>query len=208
VIESFLRRPRGALEIAADAVRLIGVACLIAMPFGWRPVDFAVFALVLPALLAPRFIRMRPGADILSGVVLIVAGWSAVLQLYTSVVGWDLLIHFVCTGVLALLGYLALDRVGVLPRADERGGRHVAVVGLTTALGLALSAVWEVVEWVAHTYIDPAVFVNYTDTIGDMAFGGLGSLLAGVLARYARAPLSSSSHDAGSRAEAPASHAH
>jgi hypothetical protein len=43
---------------------------------------------------------------------------------------------------------------------------------------------WELVELVGHTYIDSTIFVGYTDTIGDLAAGGLGSLLAGFAGRY------------------------
>ena len=51
---------------------------------------------------------------------------------------------------------------------------------------LALSAIWEMVEWAGRTFIAPEIFVSYQDTIGDMAAGGLGSLLAGIVAGAVR----------------------
>jgi hypothetical protein len=55
-----------------------------------------------------------------------------------------------------------------------------AAVVLTTAFGLAGSAVWEMVEWLGKTFISTDIFVAYDDTIGDMAVGGLGALCAGL----------------------------
>jgi hypothetical protein len=53
-------------------------------------------------------------------------------------------------------------------------------VVVTLGLGLALSALWEVGEYVGHTYVDDAIFVTYADTVGDLVAGGLGSLAAGL----------------------------
>ncbi|WP_418606141.1 hypothetical protein [Georgenia sp. SUBG003] len=47
------------------------------------------------------------------------------------------------------------------------------------AVGLALAVVWELGEWAGHTYLDPAIFVSYDDTIGDLAAGGAGAAVAG-----------------------------
>ena len=40
---------------------------------------------------------------------------------------------------------------------------------------------WEFAEWVIREYIDPETFVGYTDTLGDLLAGGLGSVIAGFL---------------------------
>ena len=88
--------------------------------------------------------------------------------------------HFVATGVIASVGYVALQRSGVLP---DRPRRRTAIVLLPT-VGLAISAIWEMVEWLGKTFVDSEIFVTYPDTIGDMAVGGAGALLMGlVLAR-------------------------
>ncbi len=46
---------------------------------------------------------------------------------------------------------------------------------------MAAGVVWEIGEWFGHTFIDTSIVVEYTDTIGDLAAGGLGSLVAGGL---------------------------
>src|SRR5690606_11090917 len=95
---------------------------------------------------------------------------------YRTVAGWDLVVHVVCTGFIAAVAYLALVRWDIMPRPPR--ARRAAVI-FTASLGLAASALWEMVEWLGKTFVTDEIFVTYNDTIGDMAVGGLGALLAG-----------------------------
>ncbi len=54
-------------------------------------------------------------------------------------------------------------------------------VVVAVAVGLALSAVWEMVEWAGWLFISDEIFVGYQDTIGDMAIGGVGAAVAGLV---------------------------
>lgn len=178
--EDFLRPPASPAEWAADGLRLLGLISVLAAFVWWTPTDAGILALALPALLVPRLLGVLPWFDVLYGVTVSVAAWSNVLDLYRSIAWWDLAVHFVATGVVASIGYVALQRSGVLPGPLRR---RTAVVLLPT-VGLAISAVWEMVEWLGKTFVDSEIFVTYPDTIGDMAVGGAGALLMGlVLAR-------------------------
>ena len=169
LVEEFLRPPTGALALLADALRVLGAAGVVVAAFAFGPTDAGVLAFVLPGLL------------------LLVAGWSNVLDLYTRIAWWDVLVHFACTGVIAVLLYLLLATAGlVVDPSDPRFTLATGVV-LTATLGLALSAVWEMVEWIGHTFISSEIFVEYDDTIGDMAMGGLGAVIGGIV--LARVPL-------------------
>jgi hypothetical protein len=180
VIETFLRRPHGPAEYTADAVRVLGLVSVVAAFVWWSATDAGVLALVLPGLLLPRFVGVQPVFDVVFGVTLLVAAWSNVFDLYTTVSWWDLVVHFVCTGVIAAMAYLLLARLGMLVPPQAPGFTLAAALVLTTCLGLAGSAVWEMVEWLGKTFISSEIFVAYDDTIGDMAVGGLGALVAGV----------------------------
>ncbi len=181
MIDNFLRRPRGVAEVIADAVRVAGLLSVVAGAIWWTVTDAGILALALPALLVPRFVGVRPGFDITFGVAVLIAAWSNVLDLYRTVPGWDLLVHVVATGLIAVLAYLALARWNIVPHPPQ--SRRLAVI-FTTSIGLAMSALWEMVEWLGKTFITDEIFVTYTDTIGDMAVGGLGALIAGfVVAR-------------------------
>ncbi|RUR01708.1 hypothetical protein [Labedella endophytica] len=180
MIANFLRRPVGAVEILADVVRLVGLLSVLVAFIWWEPTDAGVLALVLPALLLPRFIGVHPGFDVVYGVILLVAGWSNVFDLYTSISWWDLAVHVACTGVVAVLVFLLLARLGII--ASPRGSdvTVASTIVLTTIFGLAASAVWEMIEWLGKEFVSSDIFVEYDDTIGDMAVGGLGALAAGV----------------------------
>ncbi|WP_203137169.1 DUF2238 domain-containing protein [Microbacterium sp. JZ31] len=186
MIERFLRPPATPGEWIADAVRVLGVVSVFVAGFGWDLTDAGIIAIGLPALVLPRFLGVRAGFDILYGISVLVASWSNVLGLYRSVPGWDLLVHFECTGVLALMLFVLAARTGVVPGgvgAGQPARVPIVLVGMT---GLAISAVWEMIEWFGYTFVSDAIYVAYVDTIGDMAAGGLGALLAGVIASRMR----------------------
>jgi hypothetical protein len=184
MIETFLRAPRGAAELAADGVRLMGVLSIVVAFIGWSAVDVAVFALGLLGLVIPRFLGIRPALDASFGVTVLVAAWSGLLNLYESIAWWDVLVHFVLNGLIAAVLYILAVRCGVVPDPETGAVRLRSIVTLTTVFGLAAGVLWEIVEWVGNTYIDETIFVGYADTIGDLAAGGLGALLAGFAGRY------------------------
>jgi hypothetical protein len=173
---------------AADVARLAGVASL-----GWAVlerqwVNAALFALVLLGLLLPRIMGSRPVVDLGYGVVLLIAAWSAVLDLYVAYPWLDVLVHVVACGLTAALAHRLLVDRGVLP-APGVPLRHpgAGLVVTTAALGCALGVLWELGEWYGHTFLDRRIQVGYPDTMGDLASDALGSLVAGlVLVRGAR----------------------
>ena len=184
--ENFLRAPRGVAEYIADALRILGVLSVIAAAIWSSATDAGILALALPALMLPRVLGMRAGADILLGVTVLVAAGSNIFDLYRTIAGWDLVVHFVCTGVIAATGYLLLARCLVIPAQGAEGFRKRTAIVVCTTLGLAVSAVWEMIEWAGRTFITAEIFVTYQDTIGDMAVGGLGALVAGIVVALVR----------------------
>lgn len=180
MIATFLRRPVGPLEIAADGVRVLAFVSVIAAAIWWEPTDAGVLALALPAVLLPRFVGVHPGFDVVYGLVILVAAWSNVFDLYTIIGWWDLAVHFTCTGVVAILVSLLLARLGVIAAPRSPDVTVASTLVLTTIIGLAASAVWEMVEWIGKEFVSSEIFVEYDDTIGDMAVGGFGALAAGL----------------------------
>src|SRR5690606_6964376 len=115
-----LRRPEGAAEVAADGVRLLGLIGVIVAALWFTWTDVGILALILPALLIPRFVGVRPWFDIVSNVTVLLAAWSNVIDLYRTVPWWDVVFHFVCTGVLAMMTYLLLVRFGIVAAPSAR----------------------------------------------------------------------------------------
>ncbi|WP_235560540.1 MULTISPECIES: hypothetical protein [unclassified Microbacterium] len=174
-----------------DAVRALAIVLVIVSLFTLPFTDFAVLSMSLPAVMLSRMIGLRSGLDLVTCVTVFVAAGSNVLELYRAWTGWDLVVHLACTGLLAAVALVLLDDAGVVAPT----GRRRTPIVVATLAGLALSAVWEMIEWFGYRFITDAIFVTYDDTIGDMIAGGAGALIAGVLAsrfrltREERAPL-------------------
>jgi hypothetical protein len=172
------RPPRSATDWLADAVRAVAIVVVIASLFALPFTDVAVLSMSLPAVMLSRMIGLRSGLDLVTCVTVFVAAGSNVIDLYRAWTGWDLVVHLVCTGVLAAVALVLLDDARVI----EPTRRRRTPIIVATMAGLALSAVWEMVEWFGYRFITDAIFVTYDDTIGDMIAGGAGALIAGVLA--------------------------
>lgn len=181
MIQNFLRPPRSIAEFIADGLRMIGLLSVGVAAIWFSVTDAGILAFALPALMAARFIGVHPAFDICFSVTVLIAAWSNVFDLYRTVPGWDSAIHLVCTAVLTVMLYQLLARFDVVPDLGEESLRPRTIIVTFTSLGLALSVLWEFVEWVGFVWITDDIFVEYHDTIGDMAAGGLGSLGAGIV---------------------------
>jgi hypothetical protein len=94
------------------------------------------------------------------------------LDLYDTVLWWDDFNHFVnwlllCTG----LGLVLVPRLR--PPWVQ--------VGLVTGLGCVLALGWELGEWYTFIRHGTELDTAYEDSLGDMALGTLGALVAGLI---------------------------
>lgn len=186
--------PRLLLAGPGGVVRVAGAVSVLVALVARGPVDALLLVLVLGGLVVPVVVRVPAALDAAYGASLLAAAWCAVLELYQAVPWLDVVAHVVVTGLVAAVAHLVLARTtgAVLdpaavdptgapdPHAVRGRATRVGAVVVTLALGLALSALWEVGEYVGHTYVDDAIFVTYADTVGDLVAGGLGSLAAGL----------------------------
>jgi hypothetical protein len=144
--------------------------------FGARLVAYPLMMLVTPALwwLANRGKEKQPPyvafALVMLPFLVDVTGNS--LDLYDTVVWWDDFNHFV-NWVLLCLG-LALVVAPALRPAW-------VLVALVTGVGCVLALGWELGEWYTFIRHGTELDTAYEDTLGDMALGTLGSLVAGFL---------------------------
>ena len=174
------RRPDGPAAVTADIIRLLSLLCIPIAAIGWGPVGGLSLAFATGGMLLPRALRLRPGFDITFAIVTLIAVWSSVIDLYVTVRWWDLPVHFVLNGLVAAIGYLLLVHFDIVAEARTRSRPVLSTTIVTTALGLSLGVVWEMFEWFGKNFIDGEIYVGYTDSIGDLLWGGLGSLLAGL----------------------------
>lgn len=179
MMQAFLRAPVGVAEAAADALRLVGALCIVIAAVGWGPIEAATIAFAAGGTLLPRLVGVRASVDIAFGVVVLTAAWSSVLEIYVTTRWWDLPMHFLTNGLCAALGLLVLVRLRVLADPATLPRPLLSSIVATVAIGLSLGVFWEIMEWFGHTFIDEEIFVGYVDSIGDLAWGGAGALLAG-----------------------------
>ncbi|ROR91868.1 hypothetical protein EDD33_2748 [Nocardioides aurantiacus] len=94
------------------------------------------------------------------------------LDLYDSVVWFDDLMHLMNTGLLTAAVVLLTMR-----HSSTLG----AVVERSLAFGVTAAVSWEVAEYFAFIANSSEKRHAYTDTLGDLSLGSLGSVLGGVL---------------------------
>lgn len=179
-----------AARLTADAAAVVTVLSLVVGL--WQDgVAVALFALVLLGQTVLRLAPLRAPVQAGTAVLLVVAAGAALVDAYQRIPWLDLVMHLLVTGLLAALAVGAVLRSGWLrvegaqaegPGAAQRPSAvdRTVVTVLTAGTGALLAVLWEIGEWFGHTVLDPAIQVGYEDTVGDLAAGVLGAVLAGL----------------------------
>lgn len=94
------------------------------------------------------------------------------LNLYDSISWFDDWMHFMNWALLTA-GFLVITLPRGLPwwRSVERG----------LAFGVPAAVVWEITEYIAFIRHSPELETAYTDTLGDLVLGSMGTLLAALV---------------------------
>jgi hypothetical protein len=101
------------------------------------------------------------------------------LNLFDSVSWWDDAMHFMLWGFLTAGVLLAFA-----PHPLSRGLTAFVALGF----GATAAVVWEVGEYYAFIRHSDELQTAYTDTLGDLALGTLGALVAGLIVFRTRRP--------------------
>jgi hypothetical protein len=136
------------------------------------------------AVVAVRFLDLPRIFDLAFILAMTLAGWGEALRLYDRFGYYDVVVHFLVPLFGAPCVYIALARLDTLPDpADATGSRrHLAgIFVVTLALGLAIGAVWEVLEWTSDEVFGSNLSLGEQDTIGDLVADSAGALCGGLL---------------------------
>ena len=131
-----------------------------------------------------RFLRLPRLFDLAFIVAMALTGWGEALRLYDRFAYYDELVHFLVPLLGAPVVYIALARVDTLPNpSDARGSRRhlFGIFVVTLALGLAIGAAWEVLEWTSDQVLGSELTGGEEDTIGDLVADTVGAICGGVL---------------------------
>jgi hypothetical protein len=178
-VSAVARASRVLADLLRAATLVSGLAVVV-----WLGGHGAVaFFVVFGVMLLSRFLKVAAPFDAAFCATLLAAVWARQQQWYVTVSWVDEAVHSVTPGAAAVATYLMLARLDVMPDVQEELGatRRFSLVPLVTFIGLGLAALWECYEWGAEQLSPEGTHVGYTDTISDLALGGAGALVAGVL---------------------------
>ncbi|HYN70771.1 MAG TPA: hypothetical protein VEX41_11270 [Candidatus Eisenbacteria bacterium] len=173
-----------AIDVAVKAATIGLLAWAIANPelpqfqgkaFTGRAVAYPIALLIVPVawwLLARRRIPFSVLPDILIGLPFLIDVAGNALNLYDSLEWWDDANHLVNWG-------LHTAGVGLLLRYGSASpGFRIA---LAFEWAVTSAVLWEFAEYVAFVPGSPEAATAYADTLGDIALGMVGGLIAAIV---------------------------
>ncbi|MGH2954347.1 MAG: DUF2238 domain-containing protein [Solirubrobacterales bacterium] len=155
---------------------------LLAMAAGAMGEGFFL-AVTLMAMLVLRWLALPPFFELCFATGIVLQGWGNALLLFERIDWYDKAVHFLTPMLVVPSLYLLLARAGAVPPPWGNGLRRGAL-GLfvvTTALGTALAASWELIEWSADLVLGTSLAHGYYETIGDLYASLVGSVAAGAV---------------------------
>jgi hypothetical protein len=139
--------------------------------------------------LVARVVALPRIYDLAFTLGMLLQGYGEVLGAYDRWAWFDTVVHVTLPFLVAPVVYLGLARIEVVPDPHERTGRSrdAGITVVTFALGLAVGALWEMVEFVLDAFAGTQLQESNTDTVRDLAADAVGALLgAGLLALWTR----------------------
>ena len=145
--------------------------------FLWRLITYPVAALVVPIAwtLTVRKDSYPYTVDILFTLPLLIDTVGNAADLYNTIWWWDDASHLVNWSLLS-------GAIGALAWRNRL--RKWETIAYVTGFGAATAVLWEIVEYVAFIRDSPEITTAYTDTLGDLSLGVVGSILSGVVAAF------------------------
>ena len=176
------------LEVAAKALLVMLLGLAITYPelgnmqekaAGLRAVAYPMLAFTVPAIWYSRW-RERASFPWVADLLVTITCFTDVLgnrmDLYDTIVWFDDWMHFMNTGLLAAaVVLLTLHRTSSFGATLERA----------LAFGVTAAVSWELAEYFAFISKSAERHSAYTDTLGDLALGTLGAVVAAVVIHLA-----------------------
>ncbi len=167
-----------------DVLRLAFVCGTIAFALIGRSTAVGLTAASV-LLLVARIVDLPRRFDLGVIVAMTLIAWGTALGLYGDYYVYDNIVHSVSPFFYAPVLYVVLVRLDVLadPEKTSAGHHHVGVFISTLALGMAVGAGYEVIEWLSDSLVGTHFVKSIDDTGSDLLEDTLGSLAgAGLVA--------------------------
>lgn len=178
--------PDARVWVVADVVATVALLVLIAVAFAWpdlggvkgkastaRAIVYPLGACIVPVVWWLWWRRQGRPFPFL-GDTLVTLPWLADtignrLDLFDTVTWWDDWMHF---------SNWALLTAGVLVLTTDRGTPAWPTYERALAFGISAALLWEIAEYYSFIRYSAELTTAYTDTLGDLTLGTLGSLTA------------------------------
>jgi uncharacterized membrane protein YjdF len=158
-----------------DVCRIVFIGATIAWALSGRPVTVLVAASIV--LVVARIVSLPRFYDFSLIVVMVLIAWGEVLGVYDSWTFYDNIVHFTVPLLVTGMIYLLLVRLGVMPELSELKQTHQKFGFFLTAvaLGMAIGAGWEIIEWSLDETTGSHLVGSTTDTATDLIWDTMGA---------------------------------
>ena len=149
--------------------------------FTWRLAVYppAVLAITIVWAIWGRRSAFPYAADILFTLPFLIDTGGNALDLYDTIEWWDDANHLVNWALLS-------GAIGALSWRSRIGSWQT--LSFVVGFGAVTAICWEIAEYLTFIRNSPELATAYTDTLGDLALGLAGSILAGLVAAWAPRP--------------------
>ena len=162
-------------EVAMLPVRWSGLAMALVLALLGHWVEAAVAMLVALGQVVGWRSRLPLPWEVATSAACLISAISSYLLLFERISWWDIPVHAVLNGLLAVL-------VARVVRCPDPSAAEVIVTGAV------LAVVWELMELAGHHWVDSSVYVAPADTAGDLLAAIGGSVVAALLWRGRHRP--------------------
>ncbi len=166
-----------------DLLRLaLAVGAIVALVRG-ETKPALVLGVFFALTLLGRLVQLPRLYDLSFVLGMSIQGWGEALGLFDAIPWFDNLVHVSVPLLTAPVVYLGLARLDVLPdpKDETRTEHYVGIFVVALALGLAIGAVWEMVEYASDATLGSSLQIDNADTVGDLFADGCGALCGSVL---------------------------
>jgi uncharacterized membrane protein YjdF len=164
-----------------DVLRIVFISCAIVWGLAGNSVTIVAAASVV--LVFARIVSLPRFYDFSVIVVMGLIAWGEVLGFYDSWKSYDNVVHTTVPLLVTGLIYVMLIRLGVmqelsaLTQPHQKFGLFLTVL----ALGMAIGAGWEIVEWTSDTTRGTQLVGSTTDTATDLIWDTTGATVSAII---------------------------
>lgn len=177
------------LRDGIDVLRLAILAGAVGFALAGDLGGAAVLASLGAITLLARLVNLPRVYDLCLTAAMALQGFGEAFGLYDEFVRFDDVVHVTLPLLTAPVVYIGLARLEVVPdpRDETHMPHYAGIFVVTTALGIAIGALWEIAEWTSDAWFGTNLSLGNDDTVGDLVRDTFGALLgAALLVAWAR----------------------